>query len=52
MKSAFSNVIDNQVKIDNKLISYKDAYWSPIHNNVFNMYNDYDRDIREIKKKF
>lgn len=43
--------IDNQIIIEKKIIRYEDEYLTPIHQNVYNMYNDIERELKYIKEK-
>lgn len=43
--------IDNQIIIEKKIIQYADEYLIPIHQNVYNMYNDVERELKSIKGK-
>lgn len=43
--------IDNQIIIGKKIIQYADEYLIPIHQNVYNMYNDVERELKSIKGK-
>lgn len=43
--------IDNQIIIEKKIIQHRDDYLIPIHQNVYNMYNDVERELRNIKGK-
>lgn len=43
--------IDNQIIIEKKIIQYADEYLTPIHQNVYNMYNDVERELKSIKGK-
>lgn len=42
-------VLDNQIIIEKKIIQHKDDYLIPIHQNVYNMYNDVERELSNIK---